>query len=325
MAAVRYEMRKRSAESVAQSQQIAEYLNDDENSQSQELDEKHTPAASDDDEEYVPERSATDREADAEGDEKEPVQRPRKRRNSAQSSASEQPNDSVAESALEVQDRKADETETGPLSDRARFLPAGTHAAVQSHAQSLFAIAFAQENASRAADPIALAIDIEMDASSQSSSPRSDSSAGSSSSSGASSSPNGSSSSSPSSASPSSHSHSPVHAGVGRLASDKDAKEEEQSAAARRSPSPSLPDGPADDDNEGYLSPLLVDFRRPALRGLSASPRDRASTTPPPPEIAPLSLSPSVRDEKDGQYDFSHLVACVCSRSVSYSLPLLVC
>lgn len=153
MSAPRRSTRKRSSEAVARSQQVTEILTLSEDSQEGEFAHSQQRPVCNIDDDYVPDEYVAGSADSAESEEKSEAGPQRKRRNSGPSAASAEAASSSADSDAKVPEAKAENAanrEVGPLSDRARFLPAGTHAAVRAHAQSLFELAIAAENASAA-------------------------------------------------------------------------------------------------------------------------------------------------------------------------------
>jgi hypothetical protein len=201
----------------------------------------------------------------------------RKRRNSTPNASADGNANPLHENANSA-DREAKNAglEIGPLSDRARKLPAGTHAAVAAHAHSLFDLAVAAEQVQQNAPVDNVAVAIEIDAASESDeggqSPASSNSAGASSL-----------SSSVDSSSDNSSSSNVENGGGGdgeansaglqdASPSNGDEKAGDDSTGPAQLDSPGLAGELGDDDEPP--SPLHVDYEhsQSRMRGLSASP-----------------------------------------------------
>jgi len=274
MSALRRSTRKRSSASVASSSQVAEILNlsDDENEGKTGAHQRRAALQRDGD--YVPSRSDAADSADAEMDAKHSDGRLRKRRNSTPNASADGNANSLHENESDADaEAKNAAREIGPLSDRARKLPAGTHAAVSAHAHALFELAVAAEQVQQNAPVDNVAVAIEIDAASESDegaqSPASSNSAGASSL-----------SSSADSSSDSSSSSNVENGGGGdgeaglrdASASNGDEKAEDDSTGPAQPDSPGLA-GELGDEAEPP-SPLHVDYEhsQSRMRGLSASP-----------------------------------------------------
>jgi hypothetical protein len=308
MSTVRRSTRKRSALAAARSQQVVEMLTFNENSQEAQREQKLARTEAKEDKDYAL-RVGTAEDIDLEERERKDsprhASRPRKRRSSAQNSASEA---SAADSDSKNDGKDAETGEPGPMSERFRLLPAGTHTAVSYHARGLFAQAVAAENDAKRADNGNAAQPLSVDPDAETDDEKEDPLSSRSASSTSSSTESASSSSSEaclSSQSRPEDEHSP--AGV-----DEESTEHEQHAHSqpeRSSPVQFDVDSPGllpEHEHESPLSPLLLEFAPERLRGLSRSPEplrlpevQPAAACPRSPR--PLSLSRHSMDAKHGQ------------------------
>lgn len=335
MSAPQRSTRKRSSAAVAKSAQIAEILNVEGDEKETEIEAKKEKKAQKTDAEYVPQRKESKNAVSAERETNVQEERLQKRRNSADSVEFNAHGHAAAGSDAKTDAEKAESTqrEVGPLSDRSRFLPAGTHAQIAAHAKALFQMAADEDDSGERDFPLQIDVDADTDdekgtLSSRSSSSSSsafsrssissvDSSPSSARSAGARSSSGANAVSSPG------HEHPPAVSSNGvagpagsersagdrvraRSPSDKDEKaavDEGLPAALDESQSVQselASRGPQPEDDERPWSPVLVDLARPRIRGLSQT---RMPDQPQLPEPFPAPAPMAARDENmDGKH-----------------------
>jgi len=315
MSARRTSARKRSSTSVAKSAQLAEILNIGPLDEHDAKAEAKQRRAEKKDYNYAPDKNATPEAVEEERDEKSPDLRPRKRQNSDENAPSDSASiaapGSEAKSA-NAQAADANAREVGPLSDRSRFLPPGTHTAVQSHAQWLFDLAVAAEKSAQSAASgssagVRMEIDIEAETDDDEKSPSSNRSSRSTNSSrsvsSASSSSSGTSASSGSNGSSGSSDEYLVGAAADRPAAEDSGSRPRAAHSADKDEKQGADNGAqlslgliAEDDEGRPLSPLLVEF---GPRGLSATRTPEVPRLPSPVPPGALSLSASEHGHKD--------------------------